>query len=130
MTEILYKDLSYAIVGAVMEVHRTLGSGFLEAVYQSALACEFKLRNIPFEEQARLPVCYKGTLVGDYVTDFVMEGKIILELKAVPEIHDIHRAQAINYLAATGLDLAIILNFGALKFQQERLVRYHPSLQK
>lgn len=124
MTEILFKELSYAIVGAAMEVYRTLGSGFLEAVYQTALAYELKLRNIPYEEQVRLPVHYKSILVGEYIADFVIDGKIIIELKAVAEIHDVHRAQAINYLAATGFELAIILNFGASKLQQERLVRF------
>lgn len=124
MVEILFKELSYAVVGAAMEVHRALGAGFLEAVYQAALAYELRLRNIPFEEQVRLPVYYKGQLVGEYVADFVIDGKIILEIKAVPEIHEVHRAQAINYLAATGYELAILLNFGSAKLQQERLVRF------
>ncbi len=126
MVEIIFKELSYAIVGAAMEVHRTLGSGFLEAVYQAALAHELKLRDIPFEEQVRLPVHYKDVLVGEYVADFVVDGKIILELKAVTDFNDAHRAQAINYLAATGCQLAILLNFGAPKLQQERLIR-HPT---
>jgi GxxExxY protein len=124
MAEILFKELSYAIVGAAMEVQRTLGPGFLEGVYQAALAYELKLRNIPFAEQVALPVHYKGVLVGDYSADFVVDGKIILELKAVTEIHDAHRAQAINYLASTGFQLAILLNFGSQMLQQERLVRF------
>jgi GxxExxY protein len=124
MVEILFKELSYAVVGAAMEVHRALGGGFLEAVYQAALAYEFKLRNIPFEEQVHLPVYYKGQLVGEYIADFVIDGKIILEIKAVAEIKEAHRAQAINYLAATGFELAILLNFGAEKLQHERLVRF------
>ncbi|GAB4504583.1 MAG: hypothetical protein Fur0043_15770 [Anaerolineales bacterium] len=126
MVEILFKELSYAIIGAAIEVHRALGAGFLEAVYQAALAYELQLRNIPFEEQVRLPVYYKGQLVGEYVADFVIDGKIILEIKAIPEIREAHRAQAINYLAATGYELAILLNFGAAKLQQERLVRFKP----
>jgi GxxExxY protein len=124
MVEILFKELSYSLVGAAMEVHRALGAGFLESVYQAALAYELRLRKIPFEEQVRLPVHYKEQLVGEYVADFVIDGKIILEIKAVTEVHDAHRAQAINYLAATGFELAILLNFGAPKLQQERLVRY------
>jgi GxxExxY protein len=124
MVEIIFKELSYAIVGAAMEVHRTLGSGFLEAVYQTALAHELKLRGTPFEEQVRLPVHYKDVLVGEYAADFVVDGKIILELKAVAEVSDVHQAQAINYLAATGYQLATLLNFGASKLQQERLVRH------
>ena len=124
MAEILFKELSYSVVGAAMEVHRTLGAGFLEAVYQAALAYELILRNIPFEQQVHLPVYYKGELVGEYIADFVIDGKIILEIKAVTEIHDAYRAQAINYLAATGFQLAILLNFGRPKLQQERLVRF------
>ena len=124
MTEILYKELSYAIVGAAMEVHRTLGPGYLEAVYQAALAHELMLCSLPFEEQVQLPVYYKGKLVGDYIADFVIDSKVILELKAVTELHDSHRAQAINYLASTGFQLAILLNFGSTRLQQERLVRF------
>lgn len=123
MAEILYKELSYAIVGAAIEVHKILGSAFLEAVYQKALAYELTLRKIPFEEQKILPVYYKGQLVGEYKPDFVVDGKIILELKAVTAITSAHEAQAQNYLAATGLHLAIILNFGADKLEQKRVVK-------
>ena len=124
MAELLFKELSFALVGAAIEVHRLLGSGFLEAVYQKALAHEFTLRGIPFQEQVHLPVTYKGLVVGGYIADFVIENKIILELKAVSSIDDAHKAQAINYLAATGYELAIILNFGESKLHQERIVRY------
>ncbi len=127
MAEILFKELSFAIIGAAMEVHRTLGSGFLEAVYQKALAYEFRLRGIPFDEQVHLPVTYKDLLVGDYIADFVIDGKIILELKAIKAIDDAHKAQAINYLAATGFELATILNFGESSLKQERIVRYNKS---
>jgi len=82
------------------------------------------LRNIPFDDEVHLPVYYKGQLVGEYVADFVIDGKIILEIKAVAEIHDAHRAQAINYLAATGFELATLLNFGGPSLTQERLVRF------
>jgi GxxExxY protein len=110
-------------VGAAMEVHRTLGPGFLEAVYEAALAHEFTLRGIPFERQKELPVYYKGQLVGHYVADFVIDGQIILELKAVSALTKAHEAQAHNYLAATGLRLAILINFGAESLQQKRIVR-------
>ena len=83
MADIIYKELSYAIVGAAMEVHRILGPGFLEAVYQAALAHELTLRGIRFEQFKKLPVTYKGVLVGDYEADFVVENQILLELKAV-----------------------------------------------
>ena len=123
MTKILFKELSYKIIGAAMEVHRILGTGFLEAVYEGALAHELTLRGIPFERQQRLPVYYKDQLVGQYVADFVIDGQIILELKAVSSLTKMHEAQAHNYLAATGLRLAILLNFGAESLQQKRIVR-------
>ena len=123
VSTILFKELSYAVVGAAMEVHRTLGPGFLEAVYEAALAYELTLRGIPFERQKQLSVSYKDQPVGEYVADLIVDGQIILELKAVSRISAVHEAQAHNYLAATGLRLAIILNFGADSLQQKRIVR-------
>jgi len=123
MSEILFKELSFAIIGAAMEVHRLLGPGFLESVYQAALAHELTLRGIQFEKSKKLPVYYKGLLVGDYEADMVVEGKIILELKAVSALHPRHEAQALNYLAATGFELAIVINFGADSLQQKRVAR-------
>ena len=123
MVEILFRELSYKLVGAAMEVHSALGPGFLEAVYEKALAHEFALRGISFERQKHLPVYYKGQLVGDYVADFVINDQIILELKAVSRLAKIHQAQAHNYLAATGLRLAILLNFGAASLEHKRVVR-------
>ena len=123
MTEILFKGLSYQVVGAAMEVHRLLGSGFLEAVYQTALAHELKLLGIPFEQQERLTVKYKDVVVGDYIADFVIDEKIIIEIKAVSNLTSSHQAQALNYLAATGYKLAILLNFGADELEHRRVVR-------
>ncbi len=123
MTEIIHKDLSYAIVGAAMEVHKILGPGFLELVYESALAYEFDLRGIPYERQKRLSVSYKDKFIGDYIADMIVDDKIILELKAVSAITPAHEAQAHHYITATGLKLAIILNFGAESLQQKRIVR-------
>ncbi len=123
MAEILYKELSYTITGAAMEVHRLLGPGFLEAVYQAALAHEFALRGIRFEQFKKLPVTYKGVLVGDYEADMVVEDKIILELKGVSTLHPKHQAQALNYLTATGFRLALLLNFGTDTLQHKRVVK-------
>jgi len=106
-----------------MEVHRILGAGFLEAVYEAALAHELSLRDIRSERQKRLPVHYKGQLIGDYIADVVVEDQVILELKAISKLNPVHEAQAHNYLAATGLRLAILLNFGASSLQQKRIVR-------
>ncbi len=121
-TEILFKELSFAVVGAAMAVQGALGSAFLGSVYEAALAHEMTLRGIAFERQAQLPVYFKGVPVGHFRADFVVEGKIILELKAVKAINEIHQAQAHNYLAASNLRLAIILNFGAPSLESKRIV--------
>ena len=123
MAQILFSALSYAIIGAAMEVHRILGPGFLEAVYQAALEHELTLRGMPFEAQKRLAVVYKDQIVGEYIADLVIDGKIILELKAVSKLTPAHEAQAHHYLAATGLHLAILLNFGASSLEQKRIAR-------
>lgn len=123
MTEVLYKERSFAIVGAAMEVHKVLGPGFLEVVYRQALIHELGLREIPVEAEKALPVYYKDQLVGEYRADLVVDNQIILELKAVPTISGAHEAQAIHYLTASRLKLAIILNFGAASLQQKRLVK-------
>ena len=102
MSEILLKELSFAVVGAAMEVHKTLGPGYLEAVYQAALAQELALRGIAFQQFKRLPVSYKGGLVGEYVADLVIDDKIIVEQKAVSTLNTSHEAQEINYLATAG----------------------------
>lgn len=123
MAEILYPELSYAVVGAAMEVHTVLGPGFLENVYETALAHELTLREIPFVTQLPLPVSYKGRLVGQYAADVVVDDKIILELKAVSRMNDAHVAQVHHYLTATGLRLAILINFGAKSLQYQRIIR-------
>lgn len=123
MPAIVYKDLSYSVIGAAMEVHRVLGPGYLEMVYQGALAKELTIHCIPCEQFKRLTVMYKGISVGDYIADFVVDNKIILEIKAVSTLHPKHQAQAINYLTTTGLKLAILLNFGAKSLEWKRVVR-------
>ncbi len=120
---LLLKDESYAIVGAAMEVHSHLGPGFLEAVYGDALALELEQRGIPFAREVPVPIAHKGTLLGHpYRADFITQGQIILELKAIKNIGDNERAQALHYLRATGLPLALLLNFGAPKLDWARLV--------
>ena len=123
MTEILYKELSFAVVGAAMEVHKVLGPGFLESVYQLALEKELKLRNIPFQHQVELPVWYKGDLVGIYKADLIIDNKIIVEIKGVSKLNASHQAQALHYLAATGLELAILINFGMSSLEYQRVVK-------
>ena len=123
MTELLYKDEAFAVVGAAMEVHRTLGWGFLENVYQAALAHEFMLRDMPFIQQVHLPVKYKEIMAGNYVADFVVYEKIIVEIKAVGNLASNHQAQTLNYLAATGYRLALLINFGSTSLQYRRVIK-------
>ena len=111
--ELLYKDESYAIQGAVFEVYREMGCGFLEAVYQECLEREFVRQCITFRAQAPMELTYKGErLTQVYRPDFICYDTIIVELKAVKEIEDIHLAQVFNYLKGTGLRLGLLVNFG------------------
>ena len=123
MAELLYKELMFAVIGAAMEVHRILGPGFLEVIYQVALEREMSLRGIPFEKQVRLPVKYKDVLVGEYFADFMIDGKFIVEIKAVSNFHSQHQAQAMHYLTATGCRLALLLNFGTGSLEHRRVIK-------
>ncbi|MBW2663892.1 MAG: GxxExxY protein [Deltaproteobacteria bacterium] len=120
--KILHKDLSYKIIGLAMEVHTKLGYGFLEKVYENAMMVLLRREGIHAKQQAPITVYFDGEVVGDYYADILVEDKIILELKAIEKITDVHRAQTLNYLKATGLRLAILLNFGKEKLKYERLV--------
>jgi len=110
---VVYKEESYKIVGAAFKVYNTLGPGFLEAVYQEALEIEFQREGIPYEREKELKIQYDGVeLKQTYKADFVCFGKIIVELKAVNALEDVHRSQVYNYLHATGYKLGLLLNFG------------------
>ncbi|MBW2249486.1 MAG: GxxExxY protein [Deltaproteobacteria bacterium] len=122
MNNILYKDLSYQIIGLAMEVHRKLGYGFLEKVYENSLMILFRREGIRSEQQYPIKVYFEGEVVGNYVADILIEDKIIIELKCVEKINNIHKAQTLNYLKATRMRLAIILNFAKDKLQYQRLV--------
>ena len=121
---ILFKDESYQIQGAVFEVYKEIGCGFLEAVYQQCLTREFTSRNIPFICQPELKIQYKGNIIPvTYRPDFICYDKIIVELKAINETGDEHRAQILNYLKATGYRLGLLVNFGHYpKATVERLI--------
>ena len=114
---------TFAVIGAAMEVHRILGCGFLEAVYQEALARELHHRAIPFQEQRELPVSYKGqTLSTCYRADFVVFEGVIVEIKALDILSSREKAQLLNYLKASGFRVGLLINFGARSLQYERLV--------
>ena len=125
MENIVYKDESYAILGACFEVYKEKGCGFLEAVYQECLEIELTLRTIPFRAQTGLSLDYKGQpLKQTYVPDLICYDNIIVELKAVKELADEHRAQVHNYLKATGMKLGLLVSFGHYpKVEYERIVR-------
>jgi GxxExxY protein len=121
--KILYKELSYKIIGLAMEVYNKLGYGFLEKVYENALMILFKREGIKAEQQVPIKVYFEGKVVGDYVADILIENKIIIELKSVENIINAHKAQVLNYLSATGVHLGIILNFGKEELTFERFVK-------
>ena len=123
--ELLYPKESYKISGAIYEVHKELGPGLLEKVYQEALEKEFKLQNIPYEREKDFTIVYKGEeLEQKYIADFVCYDKIIVELKAVEDLLPIHTAQVINYLCITGYKLGLLVNFNARQVKPERIVRF------
>lgn len=119
----LYKELTYKIIGIAMEIHRELQSGFLEAVYEEVMSKELKKAKIPFENQARIDIYYKEEkLDKQYQADFIIDKKILVELKGISKITDIEKAQIINYLKATGLKVGLIINFGGKSLEWERVV--------
>lgn len=122
MPDFPHKELTYTIIGAAMEVHNTLGPGFLEEVYQKSLETELRLRQLPYDPQHRVVVRYKGFVVADYFLDLVVDNKVILELKAVDRLASLHEAQLIAYLKASELEVGLLLNFGAESLQHRRLV--------
>jgi GxxExxY protein len=115
---------TYAIIGAAMEVHRQLGCGFLEAVYQEALEVELAAHEVPFRRQVTLAVAYKGQqLKCTYCADFVCFDAIIVEIKALAKLSDTEEAQIINYLKATGMELGLLINFGSRSLEYRRFIR-------
>lgn len=114
---------THAIIGAAMEVHSELGPGFLESVYQEAMAREFKDRSIPFVQQLELPIHYKGERMSTYFrADFICFNDVVVELKAISTLTGVDEAQLLNYLKATGIERGLLFNFGAPRLEYRRRV--------
>jgi GxxExxY protein len=120
---LLFKDESFRIIGASMEVHNNLGCGFLEPIYQEAMEKEFTLQKTPFKAQCPIRIRYKGTFFEKtHTADFVAFENIIVEIKAIEKFNDLHTSQVLNYLKATNLHLGILVNFGAKSLQSKRII--------
>ena len=119
---LLYEDLTYKIRGAIFTVHKTLGSGHKETIYHKALAVEFKKQDLKFIEEKPIPIKYEKIKVGVYRPDFIVEDKIIIEIKAVPFMAKNHLEQMKHYLMATDYKLGLLVNFGARKAEIKRII--------
>jgi GxxExxY protein len=122
--DLIFRDEAYRIVGACLAVHQDKGNGYVEPVYQDCLEIELAARSIPFDAQRSFPIQYRGrTLRHSYVPDLVCFDQIVVELKAVKALVDEHRAQVLNYLKVTGLQLGLLVNFGSHpRLEWERIV--------
>ena len=116
-----YEDLTHKIIGAAMEVHKHLGNGFQEVVYQRALSIELNLQGIAHEREKEMPLYYKGHDVGTRRVDFFIDGVIMVEIKAIINLEDAHLAQAMNYVEAYNMEIGLLLNFGAKSLQFKRV---------
>ena len=121
--EYKYSELTGLILRLAFEVHNTLGCGFLEKVYERALIYELKANNIKIETEKAIKIIYKEQNVGTYIADIIAEGKVIIELKTVDFLAAIHKAQVLNYLKASGCEVALILNFSKPRLEYKRLIR-------
>lgn len=122
MDDIPYSEITHRIIGCAMEVHRSLGNGFQELIYQRALAIEMAKQGLRFNRELEMPVCYKGEEIGTRRVDFLVEGVVMVELKAIIQLEDVHLAQAINYLEVYSLEVGLLLNFGARSLQFKRVI--------
>lgn len=116
-------ELTGKVIGCCMEVHRILGNGFQEVIYQRALAIEMNQNKISYSREHEMKIFYKGEDIGTRRVDFFIEGKIMLELKAIIRLEDVHLAQAINYLEAYNMDIGLLINFGARSLEFKRVMK-------
>lgn len=119
---IFFKELSYEIINAAIKVHNALGPGFTEKIYEEALCIELQNKRLSFERQKMIDVSYENSKIGEYFLDLVVEGKILVELKAVAEHHSLFEAQVYSYLKATKLKLGLLINFGTQRLTSKRIV--------
>ncbi len=120
-------ELTYAVNGAIFEVNKVLGPGFLEKVYEKALLLELRRRDLKAETQVAINVIYKGDVVGEYLADLLVEDRVIIEIKTVENLDKIHEAQLLNYMKATGIQVGILVNFKHPKAQIKRMVLNLPE---
>ena len=116
-----FSDITEKIIGCAMKVHRELGSGFLEYIYQRALEIELKKSLIKFIREYEMPIYYQGEKIGMRIVDFFIDEKIMVEIKAVTDLNEVHLAQGLNYLEASGYEVGLLINFGAKSLQFKRL---------
>ncbi len=116
-----YEDITKRIIGCAMKVHSTLGNGFQEVIYQRALAIEMSCADLSFEREKEMEIFYRGESIGTRRVDFFVEGCIMVELKAITELADVHLAQAMNYLEAYNMEVGLLINFGTRSLQFKRL---------
>ncbi|MBI2947733.1 MAG: GxxExxY protein [Verrucomicrobia bacterium] len=120
--DILFRDEAYALVGCALDVLNGVGHGLHEKIYENGLVVEFKLRNIPFDQQQRFDVNYKNVKIGEFIPDLIVYGSIVVDTKVIDRITDHERGQMMNYLRITKLRLGVILNFKHAKLEWERIV--------
>ena len=118
-----HSELTGKIIGCCMEVDRSLGNGLQEVIYQRALAIEFRRQNIPFSREHEMEIFYKDESIGTRRVDFFVDGRVMVELKAITKLEDVHLAQAINYLEAYGLEIGLLINFGAKSLEFKRVMK-------
>lgn len=116
-----YEEFTKKIIGCAMKVHNTLGNGFQEVIYQRALAIELEIEDLVFEREKEIPIFYREQDIGTRRVDFLVEGCIMVELKAIIQLEDVHLAQAMNYLEAYNLEIGLLINFGAKSLQFKRV---------
>lgn len=123
MGDLLHATVTEQILGAAFEVHSALGPGFLEAVYEEALCHELQLRGVPFQRQVQVPILYKDVEVGTHVIDLLVNDQVVVELKAITELANVHQVIVLSYLAATKRSVALLINFGQPSLAFKRMVR-------